>query len=1455
MEKPKEIIAIEKFYGITLKELTESESVDAFINRNSFSLDQNQNIVGLNLRKNNISNIQPLSQLTSLKKLILSENIISDLSPLMNMNQLKDLNLYANGISDLSPLKGLSSLTNLNLYNNQVLKLIELSKIISLVTLNLNNNRISDISTLENLINLKDIDLGFNQIHDLSPLTNLNNLEKIILNFNKIRDLNQLSFITNRKGLILFVEGNPFMENFKKFNVKTNHYNLIVTELSKLKEKPKEIIEIEKFYRITLTENKSKYTKTKNEYKLNNKGQVIYLNLSHNNISDLSPIKELSSLTELDLSNNLISDLSPIRKLISLKKLYLSDNQISDLSQFEFILTLTELFCINVLRNPLFKEYGFNFKNKLNAYHDIVNELKKYKEKPKEILEIEKFYGITLTESKNINNILENQFLLDSDKQIIGLNLSKNQISQFTILKSLTSLSYLSLSKNQITNLSSLKELTSLKYLYLNNNEIEDLSPIEDLTSLTHLDLSRNQIKDISPLKRLTSLTYLSLVKNQFTDLTFLKTLKSLSHLYLDNNQIYDPKPLKNLTSLIYLKLSNNVITDLSFLKVLTSINYLYLDNNQIDNLSSVKHLTSLIYLNLSDNLITDLYPLKELISLEELILNNNQILDISPIKNLTSLFYLNLSDNKISELYQFEFIIALKNKLTIKATNNPFCSEFNENLEYGKNHYDTILNELLKQKELKQNQTSNYILPAKVLLLGNTQSGKSTMMDYLLQENEPRTIRKIEESTHILSIETLPKQLKKEELPKAIFYDFGGQDYYHGLYRAFLNNGALSIIFWNSENDQNQIREDDRNHKSLTRDFNRDYWLNQLKYSEYQENKTKKNSNEVLKANTILMVQTHADLGHKRATYNGNCEDMHIENEFFVALSQKAIDSNATQKMSLDYFEASLLEQINLKQETVKETLWYKELIEYIQSRKGNQTTTLKTISKYYNREADPDKKLLPEVLRVLALSGMILYYKDDNDLKDVAWLDPTATIKDIHETILSKRQLGGTKGIIKKETFDKNDERVIKLLRNQKVVFLDPNPEDNNYIIPGYLPLTSEDSKMYDLLVFDLVEPNFVIKFNFFIPFGLINQLICHYGNNPEKKHYWRDQLIFTKDHCKVLIQLDFSNLEIAVSIKSKETKKSVNEIERELFVDILDLYYDRKYDIVDSLINTETHQEMIITYGENYRKGIEQEIKELKKYYKSPDDMYISVDNKTFVHHQTLENKELTSTKITAYGFDERVEIQNNKEITIRTINEFKTREQSSGLYKNFTKNENIKSVKKIFISYSRKDVDYKDELKKHLNMLSIFEIADNWSCEEITIGKWDAQIQKELQEADLIIYMLSANFFNSKYILDKEVKVGMENIDNDKSKDILCVVVSEFVGLDKLKNLAENREKTATQEALLRLSEQQYLPYDYVENTTTGNREEKIISLKEHSNRNTLESALASITNKIADFCSK
>jgi internalin A len=99
------------------------------------------------------------------------------------------------------------------------------------------------------------------------------------------------------------------------------------------------------------------------------------------------------------------------------------------------------------------------------------------------------------------------------------------------------------------------------------------------------------------------------------------------------------------------------------------------------------------------------------------------------------------------------------------------------------------------------------------------------------------------------------------------------------------------------------------------------------------------------------------------------------------------------------------------------------------------------------------------------------------------------------------------------------------------------------------------------------------------------------------------------------------------------------------------------------------------------------------------------------------------------------------------------------------------------KKIFISYSRQDVTYKDELREHLSLLSHYNAISEWACEDIEAGEWDKQIQSELQKADILIYMVSASFIASSYIMDMEVARGIEIIKNDPNNRIMCVLVKE------------------------------------------------------------------------------
>ncbi|MDH4291462.1 MAG: leucine-rich repeat domain-containing protein, partial [Dehalococcoidia bacterium] len=65
--------------------------------------------------------------------------------------------------------------------------------------------------------------------------------------------------------------------------------------------------------------------------------------LRENQISDISPLASVTSLTELSLKENQISDISPLASLTSLTELSLGENQISDISPVANLTSLTWL--------------------------------------------------------------------------------------------------------------------------------------------------------------------------------------------------------------------------------------------------------------------------------------------------------------------------------------------------------------------------------------------------------------------------------------------------------------------------------------------------------------------------------------------------------------------------------------------------------------------------------------------------------------------------------------------------------------------------------------------------------------------------------------------------------------------------------------------------------------------------------------------------------------------------------------------------------------------------------------------------------------------------------------------------------------------------------------------------------------------------------------------------------
>ncbi|MEM9823672.1 MAG: TIR domain-containing protein [Bacteroidota bacterium] len=94
-------------------------------------------------------------------------------------------------------------------------------------------------------------------------------------------------------------------------------------------------------------------------------------------------------------------------------------------------------------------------------------------------------------------------------------------------------------------------------------------------------------------------------------------------------------------------------------------------------------------------------------------------------------------------------------------------------------------------------------------------------------------------------------------------------------------------------------------------------------------------------------------------------------------------------------------------------------------------------------------------------------------------------------------------------------------------------------------------------------------------------------------------------------------------------------------------------------------------------------------------------------------------------------------------------------------------------RVFISYVVEDDAYKDKLQKNLRVLIRQGWLDAWDQEQINVGE-DRQrlIQQQLEEADLMLLLISPDYLASEYIFDVELKRIMER--SDSTEDAVKVI---------------------------------------------------------------------------------
>lgn len=820
------------------------------------------------------------------------------------------------------------------------------------------------------------------------------------------------------------------------------------------------------------------------------------------------------------------------------------------------------------------------------------------------------------------------------------------------------------------------------------------------------------------------------------SNIEILSTLKNLEYLDLSENSIFDLKPLSNLTKLTHLSLNNNNIEGLQDIRTLINLEHLEANNNYLQYIDGVENMTRL----------------------KSLILQNNYIIDISDFEKLSKLELLVLSKNEIQDFIGLEFLIEHDKEIYLEIDGNPFVKDFQLKLNANENHFPYIKELLMRQTDSSRKRLFTY--PLKVLLLGNHSCGKSSLVDFLTNKNTNG-------STHILRIEkySINSTTAEKENLDAILYDFGGQDFYHGLYQAFISKDALQIVLFDSRNDENEISKDITGIPIIN--FNRKYWLGQKQYQE-------SNGNDY---DPYIMVQTYAETNVKEVVSNDYNSYKGYAKSFFLALNKDYIPSQKANEeffqISKQAFKAYFNSIIKKMQKKTFEPIWYITFLKYILN-KNNIDYTHKNFSqvlaKYKVGDLSDIEKVESLKINLITLHrhGLVLYYPQIKELENIVWLNPQKLVEYIQQNIFSKALIESKEkgaGIIAKTDFEKivNDEKILLLLKEQKVIFLHSptgNSEQDEYIIPNYLPLIDKNDSEFQLYTFGLNTPNFIIKFNDFIPFGFINQMICFFGKQPDVKKFWRNQLLFTlQKEIRVLIELDFELLKIKIHFHSITSSISnENEIKEYLFFSVLALYWNFK---IEEILSYNEY----LTYKVRNVSEIDFQLKAKYDIWNSlkyeihciPYDAFISLDDQNYISYKDLFNIDETEYKISSYR------IENNR-ININKIHEIPV-----SSFESFT-NKKLARMKKIFISYSKYDEDYLHDFEDHLITLKQ-EGVITFNCSKIEFGKeWDHEIKKQIRDCDIMVCLVSVKFLNTEYISKIEIQNAI-----DENKIIVPIII--------------------------------------------------------------------------------
>lgn len=850
------------------------------------------------------------------------------------------------------------------------------------------------------------------------------------------------------------------------------------------------------------------------------------------------------------------------------------------------------------------------------------------------------------------------------------------------------------------------------------------------------------------------------------------KNYKRRERYFSSNWHITDLKPLLRLKKISILNLSNNEIETIAPLSSLYNLTKLYLNNNLIKTFSSIGKFPYLQDLYLSNNLIKNINFLSSVdANLKTVDLHSNQIVDLTPIKDLIS--KIGIKDSKWENT-------------TISIARNPLSIPPAEVVAKGKDNVIAYFSKLEAEKEIKIKPFNNADI--KLIMVGNSNVGKSTFVHWLKTENVDKTIA----TTHWLDLGIWNAKKEGENYTVRIF-DFGGQEYYHDTHHLFFTNRTAYTLIWDEKSNHfgdleiEQMQKGGGKTMVKIETFPLEYWLDSVRYHTEKRNLTQteksiskilderdqqiekllrtgenwsksviESTNKITEVNqkeeeNILVLQNKVDSKIAKAFLNE--EELHKNYPKIYDFEQISLYNNKRLELSKDtLFEIfNSLEILNrqflgtwnyIKQEIEKQSFnksfsniefmkYCNKIIKNLPELVGKSNSQIKKV--LFSLE---DSKVFASFLTDI---GLCLYYPENIMLQEKVFLNQRQIMDDLNKVLLAINKVSGEisevniSSVLRKRVTSNEVKDLINLMLHFKILFRHPLEEKKSFIAPLYLPKEPPQSiKLFQSL---FEKPIYKFDYETFIHKSVILDFFHMYGSKALSEtsgdssfYFWKNGIIIKDEMSNDIVMVKF----VPWSDKNKCASLNIYAINN----------------TSDKFIKTIVNNIDYINLGINVKKLVPNE------YYEE----FIPLD---IIHQNEKEQNQV-------FYYDKKY---------YRLTS-----------YKKYL-NAPLK-MKKIFISYSKQDLRLVSKFIEHLSVLQRDGKVSHWYCSEIGAGSiWNDEIQKHLTEADIVCFMISPNFMKTDYIHEYEIKKAFERKAVDQNFKIVPIILNFCRWATENNNLSE------------------------------------------------------------------